>query len=112
MTKSHWFKSSKFRDATDEKVILKDHKSSVNNRIAESLPDADSFERSDSHSKFSKPSGPLSPINPHNIPKQAVKISPVKEQRSPKHRNDNQMSPGNELSDRLNQLSEHSLNDV
>lgn len=112
MARSFWMKASKFKNSTDEKVILKDNKSSVNKRIMDSYAEGDSIDRMESSSnKLSKPSFPLSPIDSQNI-KLPSNVFIKDAEPQTKQVSVKKEAGGNEDSDRLHSLMEHSFNEM
>lgn len=113
MVKTSWVQFTKLKEPTNDKDILKDNKSSVNNKIIDQSHEVDSTERLEfSSNKFSKPSVPLSPIDSQNINKNPTKISPSREREDHSIDHSHHLLLGNEVSEKLNIISDHSLNDV
>lgn len=113
IVKTSWIQVTKLKETTNDKDILRDNKSSVNNKIIDQSHEVDSTERLEfSSNKFSKPSGPLSPIDSQNINKHTTKISPRREKEEYSNDHTSQLMLGNEVSEKLNIISDHSLNDV
>lgn len=98
----------------NERVILKDNNILPNNKVTEAQNDAEATERFESMSnKFSKRSGPLSPIDSISFCKPSnIKQCPDENVFKKQMYNDQSLLLSNEVSAELQLFSEHSNNDL